>query len=99
MSHKMTMMKAFLEQAAFFYHRYFQDTMPTPHLSMGSEEDPEADPVDAHWKTNSWELLLSLDGGDFQFYGDNLGRAKREVKYGDATPKSLALAVYLLAKL
>jgi hypothetical protein len=95
----MDMMKAFLGQAAFFYHRYFQETMPDPRLSMGHEDDREADPVDAHWKTNSWELLLSLESGCFQFYGDNLGTSKRKVNYADATPKSLALAVYMLSKL
>jgi hypothetical protein len=95
----MSMMKAFLEQAAFFYKGFFQEEMPDPRVTMGHEEDPEADPVDAHWKTSSWELLLSLDGGDFQFYGDNLGASKRKVNYADANPKSLALAIYMLSRL
>lgn len=98
MSHKMTMMKALLDQAGFFYRAFFDEEMPEPRLSIGNEEDPEADPVDAHWKTGTWEMLLSLEGGDFQFYGDNLESSHRKVNYAGASPKSVALAVYLLSK-
>jgi hypothetical protein len=93
-------MERLLSEARVLYHHWFQELMPEPLVSDYAAHDEPGEPktnlVDAHWKCPEWEMLLSTEGEDFSFYADNIGKHGRKVNFGDATPKSVALTIFLL---
>lgn len=71
---------------------------PEPRVNAPSDGDggPADWPIDIHWKTEIWELLLSCDDGRWAFYGLRLS-PNHSIKSKCPTPMDVALAILFLS--
>lgn len=69
---------------------------PKVSSALDENDEPCDRLIDAHFKTPKYELLLSLEDGEFKFYGDDYG--DRKFKKSGTGPQDVAFALHLLGK-
>lgn len=86
-------MTRFLNDVQGIFMQYaWPYTLPKVTRGLDENDEPCDRLIDAHWQESGFEFLLTLDDGEFQFYGDNYGEGK--VRHGDASPQEVAEALH-----
>lgn len=89
-------MTRFLNDVQGIFMQYgWSYVLPRVSGTLDENDEPCDRLIDAHWKAEKFELLLSCDNDGFAFYGDNLIGTK-VFRNREPSPMNVAEALHLL---